>query len=105
MMPQSIFQKKIYINLPLESLFWIVALIVLFIIDFKPGMTSLCFFKFIGIETCPGCGIGHSIHSALHLKFIQSFNEHPFGIPAIIIMMNRVWQLISDKTHKLYYEK
>ncbi|MCP9751830.1 DUF2752 domain-containing protein [Ferruginibacter sp. HRS2-29] len=56
--------------------------------------SSLCLFRFAGFNSCPGCGIGHSIHEALHLNFARSFSEHIFGIPAVLIILYRIKQLL-----------
>lgn len=77
----------------IELLFWMAAVLLLFFMNTEAGFDSFCFFNWMGIGFCPGCGIGHAIHSALHLQFITSFREHPLGIFAIIIIFNRIKQL------------
>ncbi len=74
-------------------MFWILAVVMLFFMD-AGEKNSLCFFHWLGINHCPGCGIGHSIHSALHFQFLTSFKEHPFGIIALIILFTRIKQLL-----------
>ncbi|HPH84853.1 MAG TPA: DUF2752 domain-containing protein [Ferruginibacter sp.] len=51
---------------------------------------SLCFFKWIGFSSCPGCGIGHAIHHALHFEFDLSWQEHVLGIPATVILLMQI---------------
>jgi hypothetical protein len=58
---------------------------------------SLCLLRFIGFDHCPGCGIGHAIHFALHLQFAASLQEHIFGIPAVLIIAYRIKQLSFSK--------
>ncbi|MEP7165164.1 MAG: DUF2752 domain-containing protein [Ferruginibacter sp.] len=87
----------------IELIFWISAGILLFFMDSNAGKDSICFFTRLGFDWCPGCGIGHSIHSVLHLQFTASFREHPFGIPAVIIIFNRIKQL-SFPPKKYYHE-
>jgi hypothetical protein len=65
--------------------------------DASQSGSSLCVFKFIGFNSCPGCGLGHSIHHALHLRFGQSFQAHWFGIPGVIIILYRIKQLFNPK--------
>ncbi len=77
-----------------ESVFLIAALIWLFFMQPNEPEVSLCFFRWLGIAWCPGCGIGHSIHYALHAQFETSVNHHILGIPAIVLMMYRVMQLL-----------
>jgi hypothetical protein len=66
----------------LEQLIWTSALIVLFFMDTSNDAVSLCVFRLVGFDSCPGCGLAHSIHYVLHFSFRQSFNEHILGIPA-----------------------
>lgn len=76
-----------------ELSFWIMAMVVLFFMNADSSSDSLCFFHRMGIDWCPGCGIGHSIHSALHLQFATSLKQHPLGIVAVLIIVNRIKQL------------
>jgi len=77
----------------LELIFWAGALLVLFFMS-TGDSPSLCIFRFAGFSSCPGCGIGHSIHDALHLNFARSFSEHILGIPAVLIILHRIKQLL-----------
>ena len=79
-----------------ELFVWVIAVIILFFLPEKPGQ-SLCIFKAIGFNSCPGCGIGTSMHHALHLKFTQSFFDHTFGIFGVLIIFMRIIKLISFK--------
>ncbi|MFL9481528.1 DUF2752 domain-containing protein [Chitinophagaceae bacterium LWZ2-11] len=81
-----------------ELLFWIAAVITLYFLNDAGNAPSLCFFKFIGISWCPGCGIGHSIHSAMHFRFSESFRYHPLGMFALIIIFIRIKQLSFKKS-------
>ena len=74
----------------LEQFIWILALFILYGIDVEKDQISLCFFKFMGFGSCPGCGIGHAIHYALHLDFQKSFQEHWLGIPAAILLIIQI---------------
>jgi hypothetical protein len=67
-----------------EPLAWLLGLLLLFFMDPSNDGISFCVFRLVGFESCLGCGIGHAIHFALHLKFQQSLSEHIFGIPATI---------------------
>ena len=79
-----------------ELFVWVTAVIILFFLPEKPGQ-SLCIFKAIGFNRCPGCGIGTSMHHALHFKITQSFLDHPMGILGILIIFIRIIQLIPSK--------
>ncbi|MBW0178871.1 DUF2752 domain-containing protein [Sediminibacterium sp.] len=66
---------------------------------FLPGYTegqSLCVSTLLQLGKCPGCGIGHAIHDALHFRFSASFQHHPMGIFAVIIIFIRIKQLITN---------
>lgn len=63
-----------------------------------PGTSShysFCLFKFIGIQYCPGCGLGHSISYLFHGNFKESFNAHPLGLFAVVIILARIYKLSS----------
>ena len=90
--PRSIFP---YLFLKVRSnselLCWVSILVV---VAFLP-MTgpSLCLFKWAGVNFCPGCGLGHALKDALHLKFQSSFHHHPLGIPALLVLLYRIYTL------------
>ena len=85
----------------MELLFWAAALVILFFLPEQKTDTSLCVFSWLGFGHCPGCGIGHSIHYALRLNIPASFQHHPMGIFAIVVIFNRINQLLHPAT-KLY---
>ena len=79
------------ISVPLENIFWILALIALAAID--PGKSShlsLCPLKNLGFTFCPGCGIGHSISWFLHGDTLRSCAAHPLGIAAVAMILYRI---------------
>ncbi len=82
-----------------ELIVWIIAIIVLYFLPETKG-PSLCLFKAVGLNSCPGCGIGHSIHDALHFQFTASWNHHPMGIMAVLIIFMRINQLLPIKKNK-----
>lgn len=84
---------KIFLLKHIEFLFWIAALLLLFFMNIRSAADSLCLFHWLGFDHCPGCGIGHSIHSALHMDFTESFRQHPLGMVAVLIILNRIKQL------------
>ena len=86
----------------IELLFWFVSIVLLFFLKPAEPQTSLCMFRWIGFEHCPGCGLGHSIHHALHASFTQSYNEHLMGLPALVIIFHRITQLVYPKKTTIY---
>jgi len=51
----------------------------------------------MGITWCPGCGLGHSIAFLLHGDLRNSFHAHWLGVPALIIILYRIFDLISQR--------
>lgn len=82
-----------------EVLMWMAAMTILFFMEAPEANNSLCLFRFAGFTHCPGCGIGHAIHDALHLSLSSSFKHHPLGIPAVIIIFIRIKQLLYPPKH------
>jgi hypothetical protein len=79
-----------------EAIIWIVALILLAFAPIHHGHYSLCLFKNLGFDFCPGCGLGHSITYLFHGKIEASFYAHPFGIPAVIILIYRIFSILKQ---------
>jgi len=75
---------------------WVTAFTLL---AFMPPTTdphySFCFFKFIGIKYCPGCGLGHSISYLFHGDLKACVNTHPLGLFAVIVILIRIYKLSS----------
>lgn len=94
-------------KLPLELIIWIGVLLYLLVIDPAAEHTTFCFYKFIGISWCPGCGIGHAISYALHGDFSASFQSHKFGIIALLILLHRIFILSKNQinTHTITHPK
>jgi hypothetical protein len=82
----------------LELIVWCIALLMLYGMD-TASTFSFCVYKWAGLSGCPGCGIGHAMHYAMHFNFQQSWQHHWFGIPAVVIIFIRVIQL-STKIKK-----
>ena len=58
--------------------------------------TSFCFFDFIGIEFCPGEGLGHSIAWLFRGEFQNALDANLFGPLAVVILSFRVLQIWKD---------
>ncbi|KAF0142306.1 MAG: hypothetical protein FD122_660 [Stygiobacter sp.] len=81
-----------------EALFWSAGLIyLLFINPYESSHFTVCPYKNLGIEFCPGCGLGKSISFFYHGDFLHSFNTHPLGIIAFVIIAVRIVYLIRNK--------
>jgi len=98
-----LFKKTIKIiqDIDIESLFWLSAFLYLAVINpYEPRHLSFCLFSLVGIENCPGCGLGKSISMIFHGDFVGSFKSHPLGIPALILITRRIFQLVRNRTTK-----
>jgi Protein of unknown function (DUF2752) len=60
---------------------------------------TLCAFRLLGFKHCPGCGIGRSIHALMHGDLAASWHHHWFGIPALLIIIARIFSLIKKIKH------
>jgi hypothetical protein len=92
-MKESVSQAIRKINL--EALIWLGGLLALALMN--PDGTqhySLCIFKNLGFNFCPGCGLGHSISYFLHGDLVHSWQAHPLGIVATIILLSRALSLL-----------
>ncbi|WP_242689299.1 DUF2752 domain-containing protein [Pedobacter sp. SYSU D00535] len=56
-----------------------------------------------GFSWCPGCGLGRSIIFLLHGELLASLNLHYFGLPALAILVLRIYTL--TKKYFLSYSK
>lgn len=79
-----------------EALIWIAALIFFALIEpAESTHFTLCPFSAMGIDFCPGCGLGRSVSYILHGDFTTSLSVHPLGIFALIVLSTRVISLIK----------
>jgi len=79
-----------------EVSIWIAALIFLALIEpAESTHFSVCPFSAMGIDFCPGCGLGRSVSYILHGDITNSLIVHPLGIFAIMILTTRVISLIK----------
>lgn len=76
-------------SINIEMIIWPLALIILSTLDPHVEHWSLCPLKNLGFESCPGCGLGRSIGLLFQGEYKASFNAHPLGALAIIILTYR----------------
>ncbi len=79
-----------------ELTVWITALTLLALMSPENSHYSLCPLNFTGITFCPGCGLGHSISWLFHGNLTASFNSHPLGIFAVLILISRIVTLMKN---------
>lgn len=86
-------------HIPLEALIWTAGLIALYLIDpASPGKPDLCLVHRLGLGSCPGCGLGAAIHHLLHGRLSGSWMSHPLGIPALAVLLLRIYNLVRETT-------
>lgn len=66
------------------------ALILMASIDPYSYKTSWCLFDLVGIEFCPGEGLGHSIAFLFRGEFTSSLNANLMGPFAVVILTGRI---------------
>ncbi|GAB3922819.1 DUF2752 domain-containing protein [Mucilaginibacter myungsuensis] len=80
-----------------ELIFWISALVALGTSDPREVHYTLCPIKCLGFTWCPGCGIGHAISWLFHGDIKASWDAHWLGIPALGVLLYRVYTLSIGK--------
>ena len=83
-----------FLRINFESFIWLCALLLLAFMNPEDSQATLCIWHYVGFDSCPGCGLGHSISAAFHGNFMQSFEYHPLGIIAILVLGFRSIHLI-----------
>jgi len=80
-----------------EAVIWIAGLFYLLLFH-APGQAqfTICPLYNLGIDFCPGCGIGNSISYLFNGEVISSFQTHPLGIFALIIITYRIITIIKN---------
>jgi hypothetical protein len=85
--------KRLF-NKYFELTFWVAALLSLAVTNqTDQAHFTLCPLKLLGFTWCPGCGLGHSISFLFHGDIESSFKAHWLGIPALIIILYRIYIL------------
>jgi len=81
---------------------WAAGLFVLALINPEShSHFTLCPFKNMGIDYCPGCGLGRSISLLFHGEIEASIKTHILGVPAVIILSSRIASLFNKSAPKV----
>jgi hypothetical protein len=93
--------KKFLKQIGFEAFIWIAGLTYLILI-FNPTEThfTICPLSNLGFEFCPGCGLGKSIFYLFRGDVVSSFNSHPLGIFALLIISHRIISLIKNNRRR-----
>ncbi|MBK7630716.1 MAG: DUF2752 domain-containing protein [Ignavibacteriales bacterium] len=78
-----------------EGFIWISTLLYLgFFVNPNAVHFTICPLSNLGFEHCPGCGLGNSIALIFRGQFSQSFDNHFLGIPALLIILHRIYTIM-----------
>lgn len=100
------FKLIAFMRANLEAFIWLIALFLLFTMNPETTQPSLCFFHYLGLDTCPGCGLGHSIAAAAQFNWSASIEYHPLGIFSIVILIVRIVSIFYQNAFfQLKYRK
>ncbi|UCS92585.1 DUF2752 domain-containing protein [Echinicola marina] len=81
---------------PVELLFWCSAIVAILTIDpYSQTHLSICPLDILGIDWCPGCGLGRSMKLFATGEFLASFEMHPLGGIAWLIIAFRISELVK----------
>lgn len=92
----------------LEWTVFAAGLLLLALMDPNTAGTDLCFFEWIGVDFCPGDGLGHSIAYTFRGNMESAFQANFMGPFAVLILSFRILQIwknliyntTTDKTEK-----
>ncbi len=91
---------KYFRSFPIELIFWLVALVLLATADSHAHHMTLCPLANLGFDWCPGCGLGRSITALFHGDVNASIAQHWLGIPALLLIGHRIYQLTNQLFNK-----
>lgn len=89
----EMYGKLSFSNLPIEWACWVSALALLYLSNPHSHHFTLCPLENMGGDWCPGCGLGRSIALLMHGEIRASFGMHWLGIPALLIIVHRIYRL------------
>ena len=89
-------------RLPIEWFCWVAAFILLYFSNPDTHHFTLCPLENMGIQWCPGCGLGRSIALLLHGRIQASFHLHMLGIPAFLVLVYRIYCLTKPMITVIY---
>jgi hypothetical protein len=90
-----------------EAWIWIAGLTGLVVL--APSLdnhVTICIPSTLGIDFCPGCGLGASISHLVRGEFAESWASHPLAVPTLAILIGRIIHLFRqerDNTTKENY--
>ncbi|WP_370647604.1 DUF2752 domain-containing protein [Rhodohalobacter sp. 614A] len=85
---------KYYFFLHFEWIALISGLLLMAFLDPFSQAPSICPIDRLGFDFCPGCGLGKSIAFAARGNLSASFQSHPLGLFAILIILARIGSIL-----------
>lgn len=90
-------------RVPLEAVVWAGALAALAWTDpAGEGLLNLCGFRLLGLpqllglEGCPGCGLGHAVAYLLDGQLMPALRTHPLAPFALAMLVGRIAVLVRE---------
>lgn len=81
----------------LEAGCWVTGLVALaFLNPAGPHFFSLCPFSWFSEDFCMGCGLGHAVAYLFQGQVQASWQAHPLGLPAVVLLSWRIRELIKN---------
>lgn len=85
-------------RIPAEAWFWIIGLIgVAVAAPTLENTVTICIPSMLGIDWCPGCGLGRSIGHLVRGEFEASFSAYPLALPAVALLTAHIVLLIRKQ--------
>ena len=80
-------------KIPIELTIWVSGLLWLAFSHPEHTHFTVCPLALTGFNYCPGCGLGHSISYLLRGEWQLSWQSHPLGIFAFLVLLKRIFEL------------
>lgn len=88
--------RKFAASINLELIFWCGGLVAPFFVNpYDENPASFCLFHNLGIDVCPGCGLGRALALLYRGDLISSFMTHPLAIFFVLITGFRIITLVG----------
>ncbi len=82
-------------RVPVEAVVWTAGLVALACTNPEAeGLIEACLSKVLWGISCPGCGLGHAVAYLFRGEVVLSFQTHPLGPLAVVILVGRVVGLV-----------
>jgi len=88
---------------PLELIFWIGSMAAILTINPEVEAISICPLHQMGLDWCPGCGLGRAMNLLASGEFQASWRLHPAAGLAFGVIFHRIWVLVKQLKHRTHY--